>query len=61
MKKSINLEAKEIAAGIKIDYRIEYMAKAPAYITLKDQKNNLPNSLSLSFNKPMQKRNQKGQ
>ena len=37
------------------------MAKAPAYITLKDQKNNLPNSLSLSFNKPMQKRNRKGQ
>ena len=38
MEKSINLEAKEIAAGVKLDDRIEYMAKAPAYITLKDDK-----------------------
>ena len=34
------MEAKEIAAGIKIDDRIEYVAKAPAYITLKDHKDN---------------------
>ena len=34
------MEAKEIAAGIKIDGRIEYMAKAPAYITLKDHTDN---------------------
>ena len=34
------MEAKELAAGIKIDDRIEYMAKAPAYITLKDHKDN---------------------
>ena len=40
MEKSINLEAKEIAAGVKLDDRIEYMAKAPAYITLKDHKDN---------------------
>ena len=39
-EKSINLEAKEIAAGIKIDDRIKYMKKAPAYITLKDHNNN---------------------
>ena len=38
LEKSINLEAKEIAAGVKLDDRIEYMAKAPAYITLKDHK-----------------------
>ena len=40
LEKYINLEAKKIAAGIKIDDRIEYMAKAPAYITLKDHKDN---------------------
>ena len=38
MEKSINLEAKEIAAGVELDDRIEYIAKAPAYITLKDYK-----------------------
>ena len=35
LEKSINLEAKKIAAGVKLDDRIEYMAKARAYITLK--------------------------
>ena len=40
MEKSINLEAKEIAAGVKLDDRIEYMVKAPAYITLIDHKDN---------------------
>ena len=40
LEKSINLEAKEIAAGIKLNDRIEYMAKAPAYISLKDHNNN---------------------
>ena len=40
LEKSVNLEAKEIAAGVKLDDRIEYMAKAPAYITLKDHKDN---------------------
>ena len=39
-EKPINLEAKEIAAGVKLDDRIEYMAKASAYITLKDDKGN---------------------
>ena len=40
LEKFINLEAKEIAAGVKLDDRIEYMAKAPVYITLKDHKDN---------------------
>ena len=40
LEKSVNLEAKEIAAGVKLDDRIEYMAKASAYITLKDHKDN---------------------
>ena len=39
--KSLNLKAKQIAAGVKLDDRIEYMAKAPADITLKDHKENL--------------------
>ena len=37
LEKSINLEAKEIAAGVKLDDRIEYMTKAPAYKDDKDQ------------------------
>ena len=37
MEKSINLEDKEFVAEVKLDDRIEYMAKARAYITLKDQ------------------------
>ena len=40
MEKSINLEAKEVAAGVKLDDKIEYRAKAPAYVTLKDHKDN---------------------
>ena len=40
MEKFINLEAKEIAAGVKLDDRIEYMVSAPAYITLKDHNDN---------------------
>ena len=32
------MEPKEIAAGIKLDDRIEYMVTAPAYSTLKDHK-----------------------
>ena len=40
LEKSINLEAKEITAGVKLDDRIEYMAKAPAYIILIDHKDN---------------------
>ena len=40
MEKSINLEDKDIAAGIKLDDRIECMAKTPANITLKDEKDN---------------------
>ena len=40
LEKSINLETKETAAEIELNDRIEYMAKAPAYITLKDHNNN---------------------
>lgn len=36
LEKSINSKTKEIAKGIKQDHRVECMAKAPAYITLKD-------------------------
>ena len=38
LEKSINMEDKEIAAGIKLDDKVECMAKAPAYITLKNLK-----------------------
>ena len=44
LEKSIDLEAKEIAARDEymaiLDDRIEYMAKTPDYITLKDPKDN---------------------
>ena len=59
MERYISLEAKKTAAGIKLDDRIEYMAKAPAYITLKDHQDNF--RLAHPFNKPMQKRNWKDQ
>ena len=34
------MDAEEIPEGVKPDDRIEYMAKAPAYITLRDHKYN---------------------
>ena len=37
---SINLEAKHIAKKLEIADRVEYMARKPAYITLKDHKEN---------------------
>ena len=40
MEKSINFKAKEIVVGFKLTNRIEYMEKAPSYITLKDRKDN---------------------
>ena len=40
LEKSINLEAKKVAAGVKLDDKIEYRTKASAYITLKDHKDN---------------------
>ena len=41
---SINLEAKHITKELEIAARVEYVAKKPAYITLRDHKEN--------FNKP---------
>ena len=35
---AINLEARQIAKGINLDGKIEYSAKDPAFITLKDHK-----------------------
>ena len=40
MEKSINLDTKELAAGVKPDDRTEYMTKAPVYITVEDHKDN---------------------
>ena len=40
MEKSINLDTKELGAGVKPDGRTEYMTKAPVYITLEDHKDN---------------------
>ena len=42
LQKSINLEAKSIATNLKLSDRIEKLAEAPAYITLKDHKQNFP-------------------
>ena len=40
LEKSINLEAKHIATNLKLDDRIERLARTPAYITLKYHKEN---------------------
>ena len=37
---SINLEAKSISTKLKISDRIECIARTPAFVTLKDHKNN---------------------
>ena len=38
------MEAKHIAKNIKLDDHIEYLAQAPAFITLKDHKENFRTS-----------------
>ena len=40
LEHAINMEAKHIAKNIKLDDRIESLAKTPAFITLKDHKEN---------------------
>ena len=40
LQKSINLEAKFIATKLKLSDRIKKLAEAPAYVTLKDHKEN---------------------
>ena len=40
----INLEAKHIATKLKLEDRIEQMAKKPAFVTLKDHKDNFINN-----------------
>ena len=44
MEDAINLEAKQIAKGIKLDDKIECTANNPAFITLKDHKTNFRSS-----------------
>ena len=45
LERSINLEAQNIAKKIKLDDRIESLAKTEAFITLKDHKDNFQNKL----------------
>ena len=40
LQRSINLEAKHIATKIKLSGRIEKLAETPAYVTLKNHKDN---------------------
>ena len=40
LQKSISLEATSIATKVKLSDRIEKLAEAPAYVTLKDHKEN---------------------
>ena len=44
MEDAINLEAKQIADGIKLDDKIECTAKNPAFTTLKVHKTNFSTS-----------------
>ena len=52
LQKSINLEAQSIATNLKFSYRIEKPAEAPAYITLRDHKENFPSKLSCRLINP---------
>ena len=45
LEKSINLEAKNIAKKLDLTERVECLAKKPAFITLKDHKDNFQASL----------------
>ena len=40
LQKSINLEAKSMGTNLKLSDRIEKLNEAPAYMTLKDHKEN---------------------
>lgn len=52
LEKSINLEAKSIAESYKLSDRIDCIAKTPAYITLKDHKENFDNNPSCRLINP---------
>ena len=52
LQKSINLEAKSIATNLKLSDRIEKLAEAPAYITLKDHKENFRSKSSCQLINP---------
>ena len=56
LHKSLNLESKEIAEGVKLDDRIAYMAKASAYITLEDHKDNLRSAHPCRFINPCKRK-----
>ena len=43
LEKAINLEVKNIAKSLKLADRIDHLAKAEAFITLKDHKENFVN------------------
>ena len=45
LEKAINMEAKNIAKKIQLSDRIECLPKIPAFITLKDHKDNFQSSL----------------
>ena len=45
LEKAINMEAKNIAKKIQLSDRIECLPKTPAFITLKDHKDNFQSSL----------------
>ena len=52
LESSINSEAKCIASNLDLDNRIEYLAKTPAYVTLKDHKENFPSNPSCRLLSP---------
>ena len=52
MEDAIDLEAKQIAKGTKLDYQIECTAKNPAFIALKDRKTNFRTSTTCRLLNP---------
>ena len=51
-KKSIDLEAKAIAKEMKLDTRIDRLAEKDAFVTIKDHKDNFPNTIKCRLVNP---------
>ena len=56
LEASINMEAKSISTKLKIRERVKRIARTPAFVTLKDHKNQLSLQSNVPFNKSIKKR-----
>ena len=56
LEASINMEAKSISTKLKIRDRVKHIARTPAFVTMKDHKNQLSFQYNVPFNKSIKKR-----